>query len=69
MKPRSRRTMLWGAVGFCLLGGYTVIHGYFQDPASLPIDRPGVWIGTFIGAGIVGAIIAALIGYASGSKS
>lgn len=57
---RWQSVALWAISGFILLGLYVVAPDLHR--VGWGHYRPGYWIGTFIGAGLVGALIAGAIG-------
>jgi nitric oxide reductase large subunit len=61
MSKRSRRAIVWAALGFLVFGLYVIIRDAIEPGAGSL--RIGYWVGTFIGSGVVGAIIGGLAGY------
>jgi hypothetical protein len=58
---RWQKIALWAIAGYVLLGGYVVIPD--MRASGWNMDRPGIWIGTFLGASFVGALIAGTISF------
>ena len=64
---RAAKIAIWASVGFLAVGAYTVIP--HMQAEGWHTDRPGIWIGTFIGAGIAGAVVGGIIGFFVTRKS